>query len=237
MKAVLFDLDGTLLPMDTDAFVKEYLAGLAPKLQHLLAPDAFIKALWKATGDVVQSTDQRTNQEVFTESFLSLTKLPQEEIVPILDQFYQNDFYHFGYMADPTPLAAILVEGAARHGYRTALATNPVFPEAAVHHRISWAGLTPSDFDIISTYENSTAAKPNPAYYREIADKLNVSPEECVMIGNDAREDGAAQSTGMKTILISTWAVKNDDSFTPDMEGSLEEVIEALHHRRGVFSV
>ena len=39
-------------------------------------------------------------------------------------------------------------------GLRVALATNPIFPEAAIKSRIRWAGLEPEDFELYTTYEN-----------------------------------------------------------------------------------
>ena len=82
------------------------------------------------------------------------------------------------------------------------LATNPLFPAIATHSRIRWAGLNPDDFEHITTYENSSYCKPNPDYYREILSKLNLKPEECVMVGNDTVEDMIAETLGMKVFLL-----------------------------------
>jgi len=37
-----------------------------------------------------------------------------------------------------------------------ALATNPLFPQEATYSRIRWAGLSPSDFEHCTTYENAS---------------------------------------------------------------------------------
>ena len=51
MKAVLFDLDGTLLPMDQDVFIKTYFTGLVKKLApHGRQPDMLIRSIWAGTG-------------------------------------------------------------------------------------------------------------------------------------------------------------------------------------------
>ena len=56
-KAVLFDLDGTLLPMDQDSFVKFYFGGLAKKLApHGYDPQALIAAIWTGTKAMSKTT-------------------------------------------------------------------------------------------------------------------------------------------------------------------------------------
>ena len=81
------------------------------------------------------------------------------------------------------------------------LATNPLFPPTATQSRIRWAGLTPEDFEFITTYDNSSFCKPNPDYYREILGKLNLNAGECLMVGNDVGEDMIARTLGMLSLI------------------------------------
>ena len=47
IKVVLFDLDGTLLPMDQDEFVKAYFGGIAKKLApYGYEPNKLVKSIW-----------------------------------------------------------------------------------------------------------------------------------------------------------------------------------------------
>jgi FMN phosphatase YigB (HAD superfamily) len=87
-------------------------------------------------------------------------------------------------------------------GMRCVLATNPIFPEAATLHRISWAGLDPKDFLLYTTYENSRHCKPNPEYYRDILAQIGEDPEACLMVGNDVQEDMVARELGMQVFLL-----------------------------------
>ena len=57
-------------------------------------------------------------------------------------------------------------------------------------------------FDYITTGENMTRSKPRTEYYRELLDKLGVQPHECLMIGNDARNDAPASRLGIAVYLI-----------------------------------
>ena len=63
MKTVLFDLDGTLLPMDQDVFIRAYFGGLAQKLAPLgYEPKQLLDAVWAGTGAMVKNDGSRTNQ-------------------------------------------------------------------------------------------------------------------------------------------------------------------------------
>ena len=82
------------------------------------------------------------------------------------------------------------------------LATNPIVPLVAVETRLSWLGLSLEDFSHVTSYENCTTCKPNPAYYGEILQKTGKGPQECLMVGNDALEDTAAMEQGVSVYLI-----------------------------------
>ena len=73
-----------------------------------------------------------------------------------------------------------------------------------------WAGLTPTDFELYTTYENIGFCKPNPSYYLEITSRLNVAPEECLMVGNDVTEDMAAKSAGMEVFLLTDCLINRE---------------------------
>ena len=89
------------------------------------------------------------------------------------------------------------VHSVKEMGLRVALATNPIFPAVATESRIRWAGLEPEDFELYTTYENIGFCKPNPDYYLEIAKRLGVRPEQCLMVGNDVTEDMVAKTIGI----------------------------------------
>ena len=77
-----------------------------------------------------------------------------------------------------------------------------LFPRVGTLSRIRWAGLDAADFALITTYENATHCKPNPAYYAEILRKTGKRPQECLMVGNDATEDTAALEQGIGVYLV-----------------------------------
>ena len=235
---VLFDLDGTLLPMDQEAFTTGYFKLLAKKLApHGYEPKSLVDAIWAGTAAMVKNDGSCTNEQAFWKKFSAIygsEKALADQ--PLFEDFYANEFAaareYCGFNREPLSmrlvrtgeprtaprtLGANLAQGSQealpRRGVRVALATNPIFPRIATEQRIRWAGLAPEDFAIYTTYENSTFCKPNPDYYREVARTLGVQPEECLMVGNDATEDLAAREAGMDVFLLTDCLIntKNRD--------------------------
>ncbi|ARK29609.1 HAD family hydrolase [Halalkalibacter krulwichiae] len=238
VKVLLFDLDGTLLPMDTEKFVNHYIKELAPRVSHILDPQVFVKALLTGTDAMMKNLEpNKTNAQVFEDTFLPLVSLQKEEIWPALDEFYEKVFPTFSHLSSPTPLAKKLVEEALNQGFRLAVATNPVFPKAAIYHRLKWAGIDDIPFEIVTVYEEISFTKPHKEYYLEIANRLGVEPNECIMIGNDKQEDMSASSIGMKTFLVEGHVIdRGQPQFRVDEQGTLEQLYEKVKNRQGLFS-
>lgn len=200
---MLFDLDGTLLPMDQDVFVKTYFGMLAKKLaSHGYHPEQLIDAIWSGTAAMIKNTGAKTNEEVFWDNFVSRYGEKAKEDLPLFDEFYREDFDAVQTVCGYNPKAAEILDNIKKLGVRVALATNPLFPSIATEKRMGWAGLSPEDFELYTTYENSNYCKPNLEYYKEIAKKLGVEPEECLMVGNDVRDDMVVLELGMKVFLL-----------------------------------
>lgn len=200
---VLFDLDGTLLPMDQEVFTKSYFRHLTAKLApHGYDPKALVSGVWAGTEAMVRNDGSRSNEAAFWDRLAELLGEGVRADEPLFADFYANEFQRARSDCGFTPRAAETVRAVRARGFRTALATNPIFPAIATESRIRWAGLEPEEFELRTTYENSSYCKPNPDYYRDIARRLGVREEECVMIGNDATEDLAARETGMEVFLL-----------------------------------
>ncbi len=201
---ILFDLDGTLLPMDQDKFIKTYFGALAKKLApHGYEPQELIGAIWHGTGAMIQNNGEKLNKEVFFDTFRIYYGERTDTEQYLFDEFYEQDFDRevresCGYDPD----AAKVIKQIKDMGFKVALATNPLFPSSATMSRIRWAGLDREDFELVTTYDNSRHCKPNLDYYRDILNELGVSAEECLMVGNDVDEDMIADQLGMKVFLL-----------------------------------
>lgn len=204
MKTVLFDLDGTLLPMDQDAFVRAYFGLLAKKLAPRgYEPKQLTDAIWAGTAAMVKNTGSCTNEVAFWERFCRIFGADARKDEPLFEEFYATEFAHVRTLCGFAPEAAQVVELLKDRGVTVALATNPLFPDIATGQRIRWAGLNREDFALVTTYENSRFCKPNPDYFREVLGKLGKRPEQCIMVGNDVDEDmRPAEGLGMKVFLL-----------------------------------
>jgi hypothetical protein len=89
------------------------------------------------------------------------------------------------------------------NGFRVAIATDPLFPRKATHHRLRWAGFEPDQFDLVSTYENFHFSKTHPAYYAELLGQLGWNEGPVLMVGNDAQRDIlTARRLGLKSYFV-----------------------------------
>lgn len=211
LKAVLFDLDGTLLPMDQDVFIKAYFKGIAAKLApHGYDPKQLIDAIWGGTMVMIQNTGEKTNEEAFWDYFCTVFGEDARKDAPLFESFYQTEFQKVQSVCGFDPNAAALVQSLKAQGIPVVLATNPIFPSIATRSRIRWAGLEPEDFVLYTTYENIGCSKPNPAYYTEIVGRLGLNPEDCLMVGNDVGDDMVARTLGMKVFLLTDNLINKD---------------------------
>lgn len=203
IRTVLFDLDGTLLPMDQDVFTKTYFRLLAAKLvPHGYELGKLVDSIWAGTRAMVENDGSCLNEEAFWKRFAQIYGENVRADLPLFLDFYRNEFNGAKRVCGQNPAAVRLIARLKENGYRIVLATNPIFPAVATESRIRWAGLEPSDFEWYTTYENIGHCKPNPDYYRDILDRLGCGAGECLMVGNDAEEDMIAETLGMRVFLL-----------------------------------
>ncbi|MBO7222374.1 MAG: HAD family hydrolase [Clostridia bacterium] len=200
---ILFDLDGTLLPMDQEVFIKAYLGGLVKvAAPYGYDPSLLAKSIMEGTYVMVKNDGSKSNEDAF---WLYMQTIFGDKIIAdrhIFDEYYATDFQKVQVSCGYSPEADEVVKLAKKMGYRVVLATNPLFPKVATESRIRWAGLDKNDFDEITTFEDYTHCKPNLDYYRDIIAKFNLDPEECLMVGNDVDEDMITTRLGMRVFLL-----------------------------------
>ena len=232
IKHILFDLDGTLLPMVQDEFVKFYMPLLAKSYMNAgvsLDPKKFICAVWAGYEAMVKNDGSCTNREAFWSYIEPELPISTEESEKIALNFYADEFNQAICTTKPNPVSNQIVKRAKERGFETYLATNPVFPRCATMNRIRWAGLDAEDFKVITTYETCTYCKPNPEYFRGILEEFSLEPSECLMVGNDVAEDLSIRSLGVKTYLV-TDTMENKKNLPIDAEymGTLDELLKFI---------
>lgn len=229
IRHILFDLDGTLLPMNQDEFVKFYMPMLAQAyISHGVSidPKEFIGGVWAGYEAMVKNDGSCTNREAFWRFQTPLLPTDRETAEKIAVEFYAVEFNKVIAVTQPTPLSDQVVKAAKEKNIFVYLATNPVFPRCATMNRIRWAGLHAEDFRIITTYEDNCFCKPNPEYFRGILEKFSLDPKECLMVGNDVGEDLAIRTLGVPTFLV-TDTMENKKGLPVESEyvGTMEELL------------
>ncbi|SFR10550.1 YbaK/EbsC family protein [Desulfoscipio geothermicus] len=208
LQAVLFDLDGTLLQMDTEDFMNEYLKELSQTVASVVEPGRFVRALLASTNAMLVNRDPAlTNAEVFWADFRTRLGDCITDLEPLIEDFYAHKFINLSRVARPCPQARRAVQAALDRGLRIVLATNAIFPRSAIRDRMAWAGVADLPWELVTGYEEMHFCKPHPEYYREIAELLELKPEDCLMVGNDVQKDLAASTPGMRTYLVTDYLI------------------------------
>lgn len=226
VSAVLFDLDGTLLPMDQECFAKTYYKGLLSVLADRgYDPATVLGAVTDGVHAMVKNDGRATNEVVFWDHFVSVFGEQIREEEPVLRRFYETDFQQIRQVCGYDNRAAAVVRRLRERGFRVILATNPLFPAIATESRMRWAGLDPTDFEWYTTYENSRYCKPNSAYYREILQRIGCSAGQCLMVGNDVEEDMIARNLGLSVFLLTDCLINpNGRDISAYPHGSFDEL-------------
>ena len=168
----------------------------------------------------------QSNTEIIAATLAAELAMTRRQTDETLDEFYATAHDQLRRISQPMPLARTLVECLLGQNLVVAIATNPLFPEAAVMQRLDWAGLADlaPQFRYITHSGNSHFIKPSPAYYAELAARVGVEPDEALMIGDNLSNDieparaigiaawHVAEATGLRPILArlasSDWAAK-----------------------------
>jgi HAD superfamily hydrolase (TIGR01549 family) len=208
LKALLLDLDDTLIDNSMDTFIPAYFGALEAFVAGVVEPGRFIQELLKATR-AMDGNDGTglSNEEVFAAEFYPALGVPRDEMEPLLARFYSEAFPQLAPLTGKRPAAPKVVEWARARGLQVVIATNPLFPRTAIEQRMAWGGVGVDlyDYELVTCYENSHATKSSPAYFLEIADSLGRRPGECLMVGDNWGWDVVcAGEAGIPSFWIAT---------------------------------
>lgn len=205
MNTVFFDLDGTLLPLNQEEFVKSYfslVAGVFAKEPYSYDPQALVKGIAKGTAAMVSNDGSVSNMERFWQVFAENVDKNIRKYEKDFDAFYSNEFLKLRNITKQNKYTLECVNILKDKGYTLVAATNPLFPKAATAQRLSWAGVSYDDFEYVTTYDNCSYCKPSLDYYRGILKNIGKKPQDCLMVGNDVIEDMCTEKIGFNTYLV-----------------------------------
>lgn len=225
INTILFDLDGTLLPMDDRAFMESYFRHLCEKCCPMgYAQEEFMYAVRIATVAMQENDGRKTLQQRFWQAFSGVLGKEVLRLEARLERFYAEEFHRVREVTAPNPAAAKILARLKDRGYKLVLATKPMFPKGAALTRLSWLGIDPGIFSHITSYENCRICKPEPGYYEEILQAVGSAGENCLMVGNDMAEDSRAMALGMDFYLVTDNLINRENMDTAGLrQGSFEE--------------
>ena len=132
IKAVFFDLDGTLLPMELDIFMKAYLGSLAKALAPIgYDPDRLVKSILSGSYAMVKNDGSMSNEDVFWNCFNTSYGIDGRKDEKYFYDFYVNEFDKIHKVCGYNPHSSQVVKSIKNMGIRMILATNPLFPSIA----------------------------------------------------------------------------------------------------------
>lgn len=242
LKAVLLDLDNTLIIFDETAFYLRFMERIVPYFKDIIPKDQFRTRLLHAIRNLIKNKGDANNETYFLNAFCDGLDDQKGQIWNRFEAFYDEEYDHIEVETKrPRQLDQVLDQLTA-WDLMLVVATNPIFPLVAQEKRLAWSGLDKNLFALTTHMGNMCYVKPRPAYYQQICDMSGLSPEHCLMVGNDSVNDMAASAIGMKTFLTTDAEPGNTDYSRlndgrnvragqkrhPDFNGTLADIIPVV---------
>lgn len=232
-KLIMSDLDNTLLPVITqDEFVTIWFTDVAKKFYDYHMNQAIaLNAINEGCRAMLLNNGRLRNDEVFYRTAVKASGYSREKLAEVLTDYYATTFQNVKNIIEVNPFAPQIAKLIKEKADYTAIATMPLFPLDACDTRMRWTGISADMFDLVTSFDQSSYAKPNPLYFQEILDRFGVKPEETLMIGNDVREDMIPCATlGIDVFLVTNHMITHDLDYSRFRRGTYEELIDFLIH-------
>ena len=228
-KAIFFDMDGTLLPMDTDEFLQAYFKEITCYFADLgyENPKELLDCVLKGTMAACKPHPDVLNAGVFWQTFSSLSGISRKGFEDRMQKFYEGPYNNIGKDLESCSTSAAILRTLKEKGYPLYLTTMPLFPSIAVTQRLRWVGIDAGVFEYLTTYENSYEVKPSLDYYRRVIDRAGVLPKDVLMVGNHTTEDLAILELGCDAYLVCDHLIdKVSYDLSTVKHGSLQDFYE-----------
>ena len=180
IKAVLFDLDGTLVNS-----IFDIAAAMNHALQALEQPTFSVEQYYKMVGNGMKNLCRR-----------ALAEDKQHLLEPLLAAYNARYLSH---CCDETAVydgVPALLEALSARGLRLAVITNKPQPQTEQ----VMALLPGAPLQVVWGQQPPFAVKPDPAVYRHVCDLLGVTPEETAYCGDSDVDMLFAKAAGAKAI-------------------------------------
>jgi FMN phosphatase YigB (HAD superfamily) len=240
LRAVLFDLDNTLIHYSERQFFESYVPGIMRLFADIMPGDILIERLLRSTNSLLHNNGQMSNAERFMNDFCAGHEGLRDEIWARFMRFYATEYDQLrSVVSVPQGVRGIFLR-LREKSVKLVIASNPVWPLSAQTVRLSWAGIEDLHFDLVTHIENTSYCKPQLEYYREICQLIDETPEACLMVGDDPVNDMIVSHIGMKTYMVTDGDVAATELSRsgylkapaeipePDFQGPLSAVVDLV---------
>ena len=213
LKAVVFDMDETLLSINLNAFILRYFKDVSSMLADIgrRSRGGTMARLGTILVDLNanrrRGTDNRTNLAFYQEEVERRCGICLSD--PLIYEaftYYEREVLPFKnddmINAKAMPGAHAALQAVQDAGLRCALFTNPSFPQDAIECRMGWGELTDAPFELVTHMGNATRCKPDATYYLEQLQVMGLEPHEVLMVGNDPKRDFPSPDCGIQTAYV-----------------------------------
>lgn len=206
IKAFIFDLDGTLV--QTEALKARSYAKAAVELKPTLKEEQIIEAFKDVVGlsrkEVSEAIMERFGLREMASARMTEFNVhkPWQAFAQIRMGIYDSLISNPDILTRHLcPYNVGLLKWARQNGYPTGLGTQSHRPQTL---RILEILSIKNEFDFIATREDVENPKPDPEIYLLLANELQISPPESLVIEDSATGVQAALSAGMGCIAVTT---------------------------------
>jgi len=205
-KAVIFDMDGTLV--DSSLTIANAINRVREKLS--LPPMDEKEILDKVNDPTLNPARYFYESEDFT---------PEHEAW--FSEYYTN--HHEKELRLYEGIAQLL-ERLKERGFKLALATNAY--RNSTLQSLEHLNLT-DIFDAVVCFDDVKRGKPNPAMLLKIVEDLNVSKEEAIFVGDGERDLLAAKAAGIDYIMVNWGFSEYTDNVIETIDALEEAILKA----------
>lgn len=201
VKAVLFDLDGTLTerslkrPCDLHTILRQ--KGIHASVEEI--EKACLKVMKKHQKTLGEQRGRLPHQELYRiweSHFLKALQIEDLQIIKKANLHWM-DVGDIKLYPDVIPTLTQL----RRRGVKTGIVSDAYQKE--IQQVLKMVDLDEAYFDIIVGPDTAQKPKPDPEAFTYAAKKLGINPEEIIFVGNDLERDyKAAEKAGMNPFLI-----------------------------------
>ncbi len=193
LKAFIFDVDGTLAETEKDGHRISFNRAFA---------EADLNWNWSENlyGELLEVSGGKERIRYYLQQYHPEIR---ENLGTLIPQLHQAKTIHYRQLLSSGEIqlrhgVKRLIEEAYNEGIRLAIATTSALPNALA---LLEKHLNPNWFEVIAAGDIVPNKKPSPDIYNYVLEKMNLSPDECLVFEDSFHGLQAAYQANLKTII------------------------------------